>query len=166
MFTSVKHQITDLLNVLYQEHATLHHIKPHGALYNLAATNKKVANVIIEVIKSMQHPVQLYAPYQSVIAKLAQENNMAITYEAFADRNYNKDLTLVSRQNNNAIIRDENKMLKHVLNMVKHQKVRTVNGENIQIEAHTFCVHGDNPNAISLVRNLHERLLENSIDIK
>ncbi|WP_299551389.1 5-oxoprolinase subunit PxpA [Seonamhaeicola sp.] len=166
LFTSLKHQITDLLNVLYHENATLHHIKPHGALYNLAAVDEKVANVIIEVVQSMHRPVQLYVPYGSVIAKLAQGHGIAITYEAFADRNYNNDLTLVSRQNHNALISDENLMLDHVLNMVKHKKVTSIKGKDIRIEAHTFCVHGDTPNAINLVKKLHEKLSEHEVEIK
>ncbi|TXG35374.1 5-oxoprolinase subunit PxpA [Seonamhaeicola maritimus] len=166
LFTSLKHQITDLLKVLYEENATLHHIKPHGALYNLAAKNEKVANVIVEVIKSMHRPVQLYVPYKSIIAEVAQKNNISITYEAFADRNYNDDLSLVSRREENAIITNEKTMNQHVLNMVQNKSVKTSAGNEKQILAQTICVHGDNPEAIKLVRKLHEQLTKNDIRIQ
>ncbi|RED49247.1 5-oxoprolinase subunit PxpA [Seonamhaeicola aphaedonensis] len=165
LITSLKHQIKDLLSILHKENATLHHIKPHGALYNLAAENEKFANVIIEVIKSMDRPVQLYVPYKSVIATLAKENKIEITYEAFADRNYNNDLSLVSREENNAIITDENQMLQHVLYMVKNKMVKTVSGKEIPILAETICVHGDGPNVIKMVKTLNKKLEVNGVRI-
>ncbi|TYA78551.1 5-oxoprolinase subunit PxpA [Seonamhaeicola marinus] len=166
LFTSLKHQITDLLNVLYKENATLHHIKPHGALYNLAAKDEKVANVIIEVVKSMHRPVQLYVPYKSVIAQMAKDNGIAITYEAFADRNYNDDLSLVSRKEKNAVIHDADTLVNHVLNFVAFKKVKTINNTEIPILAETVCVHGDHPEAIELVKRLHKRLRENHIKVQ
>ncbi|TWO32758.1 5-oxoprolinase subunit PxpA [Seonamhaeicola sediminis] len=166
LFTSLKHQVTNLLNVLKQENATLHHIKPHGALYNLAAKSEKVANVILEVVKSMHIPVKLYVPYKSVIAKLAKENKIEIIYEAFADRNYNEDLNLVSRQENNAMITDENDMVQHVLRIVKNKKVKTVLGNEFPILAQTICIHGDNSNAIKMVENLNKKLKTNGISIR
>lgn len=166
LYTSVKHQIIDLLKVLYKENATLHHIKPHGALYNLAAKEERVANVIIEVVKSMHRPVQLYVPYKSIISELAQQNNIAITYEAFADRNYNDDLSLVSRQENDAVIHDTDTLVKHVLNIVKYKKVKTLNNTEIPILAETMCVHGDHPEAIKLVKQLYEQLGENGIKVQ
>ncbi|WP_282135717.1 5-oxoprolinase subunit PxpA [Seonamhaeicola maritimus] len=166
LFTSLKHQITDLLKVLYEENGTLHHIKPHGALYNLAAINEKVANVIVEVIKSMHRPVQLYVPYNSIIAEVAQNNDVSITYEVFADRNYNDDLSLVSRKEKNAIITNEEGMSQHVLNMIQNKKVKTSTGKEKQILAQTICVHGDNPKAIELVRQLYKQLTKNDIRIQ
>lgn len=166
LYTSLKHQITDLLNVLYQENATLHHIKPHGALYNLASKEARVANVIIEVVKSMHRPVQLYVPCKSVIAKLAQENDIAITCEAFADRNYNDDLSLVSRKEANAIITDSKEMVEHVLNMVQNKKVKTVSGKEKHILAQTICVHGDSPNAIKMVKKLNKKMQKSDIRIR
>ncbi|WP_248722701.1 5-oxoprolinase subunit PxpA [Seonamhaeicola sp. ML3] len=166
LYTSLKHQITDMLAVLEQEQATLHHIKPHGALYNLAAKDKKVANVIIEVVKSMHRPVQLYVPYKSVVAELAQENGLSITYEAFADRNYNPDLSLVSRNEDNALITDVDNMAEHVLNMILNKKLKTVSGEEQHIIAETICVHGDSPNAIQMVKKLNDHLRESEIRIQ
>ncbi|MEL0650717.1 5-oxoprolinase subunit PxpA [Algibacter sp. TI.3.09] len=158
LYASIKHQIRDLLSVLKSESARLHHIKPHGALYNLAATDVKTANVIIEVIKSLMLPIKLYVPYNSVIANLAIENDIKIVYEAFADRNYNDDLSLVSRQENNALIHEKNDLFNHVFKMVSEQKVRAIQGRDIEILADTYCLHGDQPNVVNLIQDLRSDL--------
>lgn len=166
LYTSLKQQVRSLMKVLRAEHSMLHHVKPHGALYNLAAVDKKSAEVIIEVVKSIALPIQLYVPFGSVIADLAQKENIKITYEAFADRNYNTDLTLVSRLQSNAVITDSNKVFEHVQSMIFHQKVKTISGVEVGIKADTFCVHGDNPEAINLLQNLTEKLLESHVIIR
>lgn len=158
LFTSVKNQIQSLLKVLKEENARLHHIKPHGALYNLAAVDEKTAKIIIEAIKRIAIPVKLYVPFSSVIADLAIKNNISIVYEAFADRNYNEDLTLVSRKKTNAVIIDENDMFNHVYRIISRGKVKTINGKEIAIKANTFCIHGDNPKAVKLIKNLRQNL--------
>lgn len=166
LYTSLKQQVRNLMKVLRAEHAMLHHIKPHGALYNLAAVDKKTAEVIIEVVKSIAMPIYLYVPYSSVIADLAQKENIKITYEAFADRNYNADLTLVSRSQVNAIITDPDEVVEHVKSMIFQQKVKTINGLEVEIKADTFCVHGDNPEALILLHNLTEKLKKSHVMIR
>jgi UPF0271 protein len=163
LYTSLKQQIRSLMQVLRSEHATLHHVKPHGALYNLAAIDKKTAEVIIEVVKSIALPIYLYVPYRSIIADLAQKEQIKITYEAFADRNYNADLTLVSRTQNNAIITNPDDVFTHVGRMIFEQKVKTISGVEVEIKADTFCVHGDNPEAINLLRKLTQKLQESKV---
>lgn len=165
LFTSLEHQINTLLKVIRSENATLHHIKPHGALYNLASVDEKVAKVIVEVIKGMELPVRLYVPYKSVIEQLALQNNIQVTYEAFADRNYNNDLTLVSRHKKNALLKDADTVFLHVYNMIINKKVKTISGNEIDIVADTICVHGDNPEAVNLVRVLKEKLEQKGIKI-
>ena len=162
---AIKGQIRNLLCVLKEEHVWLYHIKPHGALYNLAAVDEKIASIIIEAIKSIALPIKLYVPYKSIIADLARQNNISVKYEAFADRNYNNDLTLVSRSNDNALIKDSNELCDHVYKMITTQKVKTISGIEIPIMADTFCVHGDNIEAVSLVKNLRLKLEENGIKI-
>ncbi len=166
LFSSIKNQIEDLIKVLNRENALLHHVKPHGALYNLAAVNKRIASVIIEVMKSLALPIKLYVPYKSVIADLALKENIQITYEAFADRNYNEDLTLVSRSEPHALIEDVNLVFDHVFRMVSTQKVKTIKNTELDIEAATFCVHGDNPKAVDLIKNLKRKLELNGYEIR
>lgn len=166
LFSSLKHQIRDLIKIINQEHAFLHHIKPHGALYNLAAVDEKIAKVIIEVMKSIALPVKLYVPYKSIIADMAIKNNIQITYEAFADRQYNNDLTLVSRKEKGALIDDFDLMFEHVFRIISTQKVRTKNNVEIDIKAETFCVHGDHPKAIILIKKLKEKLEMQGIKVR
>jgi len=144
----------------------LHHVKPHGALYNLAATDKKTAEVIVEVMKSIHLPLKLYVPYRSVISELAIKEKIPITYEVFADRNYNDDLSLVSRAKENAIIKDVNVMTSHIQNMILHKKVKTINGVEVCLKAETICVHGDNPEALKLVEKLRQNLTDFGIKIQ
>lgn len=166
LFSSIKNQIDDLIQVLNKENALLHHIKPHGALYNMAMVDDCIANVIIEVMKSIALPIKLYAPYKSVIADLAKKDNIEICFEAFADRNYNADLTLVSRSENNAIIEDVDIVFEHVFRMISSEKVKTIEGLEIDIKADTYCVHGDNPIAADLIENLKYKLEQKGYKIR
>jgi UPF0271 protein len=159
LFSSIKNQIDDLIKVLNKENGLLHHVKPHGALYNMAAFDERVANVIIEVMKSIALPIKLYVPYKSVIADLAKKENIEIRYEAFADRNYNDDLTLVSRSEDHAIIEDVNMVFEHVFRMISSEKVKTINNSKIAIKADTYCVHGDHTKAVDIIKNLNKKLV-------
>ena len=105
-------------------------------------------------------------PYKSVIAEKALKNGFRIEYEAFADRNYNDDGTLVSRNEKNALIHDSEQMFDHVFRMISSQKVKTISGSEIEMLADTFCIHGDNPKAVDLIRDLSKRLQEKGIQIK
>jgi len=164
LFLFLEAQIDALREILHDD-ATLHHVKPHGALYNLAAVDEKVAQVVIEVMRRFILPVKLYVPYKSVIARLAIQNNIPIMYEAFADRNYNNDLTLVSRDHNEALIEDADVMFEHVFRMISQQKVKTVLGHEMPILAQTVCIHGDHPNAVNLAMKLHENLKIKGVQI-
>jgi UPF0271 protein len=158
LYQTIKNQIKALMNVVRDQHAGLHHVKPHGALYNLAATDKKTAEVIVEVMKSIHLPLKLYVPFGSVISEIAIKENIPITYEVFADRNYNEDLSLVSRAKENAIIKDVNVMTSHIRNIILNKKVKTINGVEVPLKAETICVHGDNPEALKLIKKLRQNL--------
>lgn len=138
--------------------AEIHHVKPHGALYNLIAIDTEKAAVVVNAISTVFKSIKLYVPYNSAIEKIAKEAKIKIVYEAFADRNYNDDLTLVSRGFPYAVISDKEKVLKHVKRMSEQFLVRTVQDNNVIIKAETFCVHGDNKNVGEILRYLHEQL--------
>ena len=106
--------------------AKVHHVKPHGALYNLIAIDEEKATVVVNAIVHVFKNVKLFVPYNSKIEKIAIENQIEIVYEAFADRNYNDNLSLVSRDLPYAIITDSEKVLKHVKRMSEESLVRTV----------------------------------------
>ncbi len=165
LFASLQEQINSLYTIMQQENGMLHHVKPHGALYNMAVTDTRIATIIIEVMKAIALPVKLYVPYKSVIETLAIQNNIPVTYEAFADRNYNDDLTLVSRSEKNALIHESDAIFEHVYRMIIKQKVKTITGAEVAIKAETFCLHGDSLNAASLVKKLRMKLESKGIKI-
>lgn len=166
LYSSLKSQIRSLQLILHNENAQLHHIKPHGALYNLAAKDEKTARIIIEVVKSIAMPIQLYVPYNSVISKLAEQEKISVTFEAFADRNYEENLSLVSRKKEDAILHENSKILKHVLGMIHREKVTAINGVEVPIKASTFCVHGDTKNAFEILDFLSRELPKYNVKIQ
>ncbi|WP_353779911.1 5-oxoprolinase subunit PxpA [Winogradskyella sp. 3972H.M.0a.05] len=166
LYTSLKQQIRSLMRVLRPLRIPLHHVKPHGALYNFAAKDEKTARVVIEVMKSIAMPLSLYAPYGSVISEIAIAERIPVTFEAFIDRNYNEDLSLVSRSESNAVIFNPEEALEHLLLMIKCGKVKTVSEVETLIKAETFCIHGDNPEAVNILKYIHTNLTEIGVKIR
>lgn len=136
----------------------LHHIKPHGALYNALAVDEKLAWLFVEILRKYLKNVFLYVPYNSVIEKVALKNNINIKQEAFADRNYNFDGTLVARSHQNALITSKEKVFEHLYQMIKHKKVITISGDLISMNASTFCFHSDTENALEMIQFVTEKL--------
>lgn len=152
---SIQNQINLLLKILKEQGAALHHIKPHGALYNDLAKSNYLSVEFLDAIMPYKNMVKLYVPYNSAIEKNAIKKGFSIIYEAFADRNYNDDLSLVSRQEKEALITNPKLILQNVLEMVNTQKVTAVSGKKVAIKAATFCVHSDTENAIEIVKELN-----------
>lgn len=163
LLESLKTQVSALLKILKTKKQSLHHIKPHGALYNLANTDRGYAEVVISLMKHYDKSIKLYAPYESVVAKLAESEGVKIVFEVFADRNYNEDLTLVSRKKPHALIEDAVEMSAHVINMALNDRVKTVNGVEKYIKAETICIHGDHPQAEYHLLALTEHLAQKGI---
>ena len=155
---SLEDQLTILKDRALLQNATIHHVKPHGALYNLIAVNREKASVVIAAVQHVFEAVKLYVPYQSRIEEVANQSGVEIIYEAFADRRYNEDLSLVSRTLSNALIVDKHEVLKQVQKISDKQLVTTVNFHEKKIKASTFCIHGDTKNAIELLQYLHKYL--------
>jgi len=143
----------------------VHHVKLHGALYNLAATDTAVAEAVIAALKNCNFKEALYVPPHSVIGNLAK-NDFELIYEAFIDRRYNPDLTLVSRTfNEKAIIANPEDAWMQLKNMIFDKKVLTSDSSFQHIEPATFCLHGDHPQAVVLLKHIHKQLQKNSIAI-
>ena len=155
---SLEDQLTILKDRALLQNATIHHVKPHGALYNLIAVNREKASIVIAAILHVFEAVKLYVPYQSRIEEVAVQSGIEIVYEAFADSMYNEDLSLVSRTFSNALIEDKLEVLKQVQKISNKQLVTTVNFHEKKIKASTFCVHGDTKNAIEILEYLHKHL--------
>lgn len=153
LINSIQEQIDDLLIVLNEHGAILNHIKPHGALYNDIAKDKNLALTFLKAIDKYEN-VKLFVPYNSEIEKEAVKNEKLIIYEAFADRNYHSDLTLVSRIEKNAVLTNVKSIKRHIKSMLLKNEVITITKEKVFIKADTFCVHSDTENAIDIVKNL------------
>jgi UPF0271 protein len=165
LYDALKSQIESLKSIVEAEQLKLHHVKSHGALYNLASVDAEVAEVVVSVIKSIDENLVLYAPFGSVISKIAQEEGLRVMFEGFADRNYNEDLTLVSRTKSNALIHDSVMIFEHVYNMVFFGKVKTRSGVEVALKVDTVCVHGDGENIEENLRFLTQKLTANNIEI-
>ncbi|MFT7033872.1 MAG: UPF0271 protein [Cyclobacteriaceae bacterium] len=166
LIKSIEDQVMSLKTLLTKSDSNLNHIKPHGALYNEAAINKKVAKSVISAVKSFGQEIQLFVPYKSVIAELAKSEGVQIKYEGFADRAYQDDLQLVSRTQAGAVLHEPEKIYRHVSKMINEQQVDTISGNLQQIIVDTICVHGDNPEAVEIVKFLFEKLKTEGIQVK
>lgn len=158
LIETIQKQVNSLLEITRKKGAPLFHIKPHGALYNDIANNEEVANNYLKAITPFKVAVKLFVPYNSVIEKLALKNGFSIIYEAFADRNYNDDLSLVSRDNIKAVISSTVEVLKHTNEILNTGLVTTISNKKIKIKADTFCIHSDTENAVVLVKELYDSI--------
>lgn len=152
---SLEVQVRSLEIICKAEDIQLDYIKPHGALYNQAVKDVTTAKTIITVMKSFPE-LKLYAPWKSVIAKLASQENIPVMHEAFADRKYNKDLSLVSRSEPNAIIQEPVSAAEQAYIILTESQVITSKWERVEIKADTICVHGDNPAAVDILKRLNQ----------
>lgn len=143
----------------------LQHVKAHGALYNMAAVDEKVALAIAEAIKAVDSNLICVGMAGTAMEKAAREVGLRFAWEVFADRNINPDGTLVSRKRPNAMIHDEELACKRVLRMIREGCVKAVDGTLVQVKVDTICVHGDNPKAVEFARRLRTVLEENGVQI-
>lgn len=166
LIDSIQGQIASLISVLKGENIGLHHIKPHGALYNDMAKDARIARIFLMAIKSYKLSSFLYVPYASIIEKMALGQGFQIRREAFGDRNYNTDLTLVSRRLPNAMIEEPKEVMEHIVSMVQNQQLKTVSGDYVKIIADTYCIHGDTSSALEILAYLSTTLPKQDIYIK
>lgn len=145
--------------------AALHHVKPHGALYNMAAKDQALAKAICEGIKAAAPGVPILAPGSSAMVKAAKEMGIPYACEVFADRAYQADGTLVPRKQQGAMIEDEDEAVSRVIRMVLEGKVKTIDGEDIEVQADSVCVHGDGIKALAFVEKIRESLEKAGITV-
>ncbi len=166
LIDSITNQMEDFVTILKAEKIELHHIKPHGALYNDIATNTVLARTFLKAIDRYRNTAYLYVPHASVISREAKGQSFKVKHEAFGDRNYNRDLSLISRSLSEAVIHSPEKALAHIVTMLKEGQVRTLDGDIIKIIAETFCIHGDTPSALQILMYLSEELPNHNIHIE
>lgn len=160
---SILSQIDLLESVLFRLDAGLHHIKAHGALYNDLAQNITLAEFYLNTLNSYKDKLMLYVPYDSALAILASKMGFTIWLEGFADRRYLSSGTLAPRSSTGSLITTPELVWQQLKEMIANERVKCIDGNWIKIKAHTFCVHGDTPNASEIIEYLSNRLNEESI---
>jgi UPF0271 protein len=162
----VLYQTGALWAFVQAEGGKLNHVKPHGALYNMAAVDANLAEAIAEAVYKLNPELTLYGLSGSELIKAGKKAGLRTASEVFADRTYQPDGTLTSRKAANALITDRQQAVSQVLSMVKKGKVRSVTGEELAIKADTVCIHGDGPHALEFARMICEALSLESIVLK
>ncbi|MEY2525816.1 MAG: 5-oxoprolinase (ATP-hydrolyzing) subunit [Verrucomicrobiota bacterium] len=142
------------------------HVKAHGALYNMAARDEKLADAIARATKEVDPRLILFAPEKSELARAGQAQGLQIASEVFADRNYLANGSLVPRSRTDALLHDPEEAATRVLRMLREGKVRSVDGIDVGLSAETICVHGDNPGAVEFARALRSRLEKEGVEIR
>jgi 5-oxoprolinase (ATP-hydrolysing) subunit A len=142
------------------------HVKPHGALYNMAARDDKIAEAVVGAIATTDPALILFAPEGSALARAAEKERLKMAREVFADRNYLSDGSLVPRSRADALLHDPEEAGRRVLRMLREGKVRSVDGIDVEVLAETICLHGDNPEAVEFARTLRARLEEEGVEIR
>jgi len=142
------------------------HVKPHGALYNMAVRDEKLADAIARAIARIDAHLILFAPDSSALAQAGEANGLQIAREVFADRNYLNDGWLVPRARPDALLHDPNEAAERVLRMLREGKVKSVEGADVDVRAETICLHGDTPGAVEFARVLRSRLEQEGVTIR
>lgn len=151
-------QIGALSAVALSQGAKLHHVKPHGALYNMAAKDPILANAICRAIHDIDPTLVLYGLANSELIKAGQAMGLKVANEVFADRTYQLDGSLTPRSKAGAMIEDIDASIRQVLSMVQHQSVTTQAGIAIDVQADTLCLHGDQPGAAMFAEKIRTAL--------
>ena len=142
------------------------HMKPHGALNNMACEDIGLATTLANAINEISKDLIYLVPTGSKMEEAAKKFNMKIACEIFADRNYEDDGNLVSRKKPHALITDPEEAKKHVLNMVKNQSLNCHSGKQIPCEIDSVCIHGDNESSLATAKLIRNNLLENDLKLK
>ncbi|AZV54695.1 MULTISPECIES: LamB/YcsF family protein [Bacillus] len=162
----VVYQIGALSAFLKAEGGTMQHVKPHGALYNMAAKNTELSESIAKAVYHVDPSLVLFGLSGSELALAGERIGLQVAHEVFSDRTYQADGTLTSRREPHALIEDDERAVQQVVRMVREGKVRTVQGEDISLKADTVCIHGDGSHALQFAKTITSKLKEASIHLK
>ena len=166
VYTMMVYQIGALNGFIKAEGGKMQHVKPHGALYNMAAKDKKLAEAIAESLYKIDPELVLFGLAGSEMIHAAKRIGIRAIEEVFADRTYQKDGTLTPRSQANSMITDDQKAIAQVLKMVQEKSVTSVDGGDIPLQADTICVHGDGEHALNFAKKIKEKLEEANILVK
>lgn len=142
------------------------HVKPHGALYNMAVRDELLANAIARATASVEKKLILFAPQNTALSRAGEKHELQIAREVFADRNYLSNGQLVPRTRPDALLHDPAEAAPRVLRMLREGKVRSVDGVDVDVRAETICLHGDNPAAVEFARALRAHLENEGVMVR
>ena len=162
----ITNQYEILQKVAQKHNEKVTHIKPHGALNNMACENFELANTIAKAINNIDKNIIFLVPTGSQMEIAAKKLNMKIACEIFADRNYEDDGNLVSRSKDHALITNPEVAKKHVLSMVKNQALNCYSGKQMPCEIDSVCIHGDNQSSLATAKSIRENLMSNGLTLK
>jgi UPF0271 protein len=165
-FAFVLYQVSAIKGMVESQGGQLKHVKPHGALYNDAALDENITRNIYEAISSIDEGLCVYGLSNTAHEHVANELGISFISEAFADRKYHSDGTLVARFNSAAILENTEEVIQQVMSLIHHQEVVSVEGQKVNIPAKTICFHGDHPQTLPILKEVHKTLLETNIEIK
>lgn len=163
VFALVSYQLGAFHALCQASGAEMNHVKPHGALYNMAARDRGLADAVAHAILSVDRNLILFAPSGSQLEVAALALDLQTAAEVFADRNYLRDGSLVPRARADALLHDPTEAAERIVRILSEHKVRSVDGTDVQINAETVCVHGDSPGAVEFVRALRQRLEQEDV---
>ena len=158
VYDLVVYQVGALLGFALAAGASLHHVKAHGALYNMAASQPALADAIAHAVRDVDATLVLYALAGSELVAAGERAGLTTASEAFADRNYLANGALVSRRRADALVTDAGDAVARVVRMVREGCVRSVDGVDVAVRADTICIHGDGPHAAALASALRRGL--------
>jgi UPF0271 protein len=166
IFDAVVYQLGIFQAIAEAAGARPNHVKPHGALYNMAVRDKQLADAIARATASVDRKLILFAPQNTALSHAGENNGLQIAREVFADRNYLSNGQLVPRTRADALLHDPTEAAPRVLRMLHEGKVRSVDGVDIEVRAETICLHGDNPEAVEFARALRAHLEEEGVTVR
>jgi len=166
MYAYTLYQVGALMGVCASEGVELQHVKPHGAMYNQAAKDPKLAAAIARAVKNLGGGVILMGLAGSAFEAAAAEQGVPFASEAFADRGYMADGSLVPRTQPGAFIHDPDEAAARMLKLVKEGIVETPDGQILKLKAHTICMHGDNPAAVKMAEVVKSTFEKNGVAVK
>ena len=166
VYDLVLYQISALAGFARVAGGRLHHVKAHGALYNMAAADASLAGAIAAAVRDFDADLVLYGLAGSALIDAGEAAGLSVAAEVFADRSYRKDGSLVPRSQPGAVIDEVASAVAQVLDMVRDQRVLSVEGNWVPLRADTICVHGDTPGAVTLARELRRALAANGIEVR
>ena len=166
VFDIVLYQVAAVKGICEASGGKLHHVKPHGALYNQAAKDANLAEAIAKAVKAIDGNLILYGLAGSYLISEAEKIRLKTASEVFADRTYQADGNLTPRSQSNALITDTEKAVAQVWQMISAQTVTATDGETVQLRAETVCIHGDGAHALDFAKTINARLKANGVMIE